>query len=79
MLKKQDEGDNTDVTAARLNEIYEELHVTGADSAESRVCCFGCIPLFSQTFIDNDALTRYIDSLTKCFDLGSSYLIRIGL
>lgn len=37
LLKKQEAGDVSDELGARLNEIYEELHVTGADSAESRV------------------------------------------
>lgn len=38
LLAKQEAGDTSDALGARLNEIYEELHITGADSAESRVC-----------------------------------------
>jgi hypothetical protein len=41
LLAKQEAGDNSDALGARLNEIYEELHITGADSAESRVWAGG--------------------------------------
>ncbi|KNC69449.1 hypothetical protein SARC_18040, partial [Sphaeroforma arctica JP610] len=37
LQKRIDAGDESDEVAARINVIFEELHLRGSDSAESKV------------------------------------------